>query len=102
MAATYHLYCLGHRVKYRNPEVENATQQFLSTTQPYCSIEFIKSFLFLVILVTYNIGICICIYRLAIFILLLLFSTVMFFLHCMLNILRYEKIFCEIEESIAS
>ena len=25
----------------------------------------------------------------------------MFFLHCMLNILRYEKIFCEIDESIA-
>ena len=65
MAATYHLHCLGHRVKYGNPEVENATQQFLSTTRPYCSIEFIKSFLFLVILVTYNIGICICIYRLA-------------------------------------
>ena len=32
----------------------------------------------------------------------LLFSTEMFFLHCMLKILRYEKIFCEIEKSIAS
>ena len=30
------------------------------------------------------------------------FSIAMFFLHCMLNILRYEKIFCEIDESIAS
>ena len=40
--------------------------------------------------------------KLAIFILFLLSSTVMFFLHCMLNILRYEKIFCEIDESIAS
>ena len=39
--------------------------------------------------------------KLAIFILFLL-SSVMFFLHCMLNILRYEKIFCEIDESIAS
>ena len=38
----------------------------------------------------------------AIFILFLLSSTVMFFLHCTLNILRYEKIFCEIDESIAS
>ena len=37
-----------------------------------------------------------------IFILLLLSSTVMFFLHWMLNILRYEKIFCEINERIAS
>ena len=40
--------------------------------------------------------------KLAIFILFLLSSTVMFFLHCMLNILRYEKIFCEIDEQIAS
>ena len=40
--------------------------------------------------------------KLVIFILFLLSSTVMFFLHCMLNILRYEKIFCEIDESIAS
>ena len=32
--------------------------------------------------------------------LFVLFSTVMFFLHCMLNILRYEKILCEIDESI--
>ena len=40
--------------------------------------------------------------KLAIFILFLLPSTVMFFLHCMLNILRYEIIFCEINELIAS
>ena len=40
--------------------------------------------------------------KLAIFILFLLSSTVMFFLHCMLNILRYEKTFCEIDESVAS
>ena len=38
--------------------------------------------------------------KLAIFIIFLLPSTVMFFLHCMLNILRLEKIFCEIDESI--
>ena len=30
----------------------------------------------------------------------LLSSTVMSFLHSMLNILRYGKIFCEIDESI--
>ena len=39
--------------------------------------------------------------KLAIFILFLLTLTVMFFLHCMLNTLRHEKIFCEIDESIA-
>ena len=31
-------------------------------------------------------------------ILFLLASTVMFFLHCMLNNLRYEKIFCETDK----
>ena len=54
---------------------------------------------FWVILVTCKIGIYIFVYifiKLAIFILFLLSSTVMFFLHCMLNILRYGKIFCEI------
>ena len=34
----------------------------------------------------------------SIFLLLLLSSTVMFFLHCMLNNLRYEKIFCETDK----
>ena len=65
MVATFHLHCLGQRIKYGNPEVRNATQQFLSTTRPCCSIEFIKSFLFWVILVIYNKGIyiCICIYK---------------------------------------
>ena len=62
MVATFHLHCLGHRVKYGNPKVGNTTQKFLSTTQLCCSIEFIESFLFSVILVTYNIGIYICIY----------------------------------------
>ena len=62
MVATFHLHCPGYRIKYRDPEVGNTTQQFLSTTRPYCSIEFIESFLFWVILVTYNIGIYICIY----------------------------------------
>ena len=61
MVAIFHLHCLGRRVKYGNPEVGNITQQFLSTTRPCCSIEFIKSFLFWVILVTYNIAIYICI-----------------------------------------
>ena len=40
--------------------------------------------------------------KLVIFILFLLSSTVMFFLHCMLNILRYEKIICEIDKWIAA
>ena len=51
--------------------------------------------------IIYNIYICIYILiKLAIFILFLLSSTLMFFLHYMLNILRYEKMFCEIDESI--
>ena len=62
MVASFYLHCLRHRVKYGNPEIGNATQQFLSATRPCCSIEFIKSFLFWVILVTYNIGTYICIY----------------------------------------
>ena len=36
--------------------------------------------------------------KLAIFILFLLSSTVMLFLHCMLNILRYENFFWKIDE----
>ena len=62
MVATFHLHYLGHKIKYGNLEVGNTTQQLLSTTRPCCSIEFIESFLFRVILVTYNIGIYICIY----------------------------------------
>ena len=62
MVATFHLHCLGHRIKYQNPEARNTTQQFLPTTLPCCSIEFIESFLFWAILIAYNIGIYICIY----------------------------------------
>ena len=94
MVATFHLHCLGHRIKYGNLEVGNTTHQLLSATRPCCSIEFIESFLFWVILVTYNIDIYIFVYifiKLAIFILFLLSWTVMFFLHCIPNILRYEK-----------
>ena len=40
--------------------------------------------------------------KLVIFILFVLSATVMFFLHCMLNILRYEQTSCEIDEWIAS
>ena len=40
--------------------------------------------------------------KLALFIIFLLSSSVMFFQHCMRTILIYEKIFCEIDESIAS
>ena len=101
MVATFHLHCLGHRIRYRNPEVGNTTQQFLSTKHPCCSIAFIELFLFWVILVTNNTGIYICIYICQVSYihfyffcyLQLLSSTAMFFLHCMLNILKYEKIF---------
>ena len=44
----------------------------------------------------------ICIYKVSYIHSSLLSSTVMFFLRCMLNILRYEKMFCETDKSIAS
>ena len=93
VVATFHLHYLGHRIKYT--EVGSITQQFLPTTRPCCSIELIELFLLWFILVTYNIGIYICIhfYKVSYIHSLLLSSTVTFFLHCMLNILRYEKIY---------
>ena len=80
MVDASHFHYLGHGIKYGNLEVGNNTQQLLSTADivnywPCCSIEFIESFLFWVILVTYDIGIYICIYiiiKLAIFIISLL------------------------------
>ena len=88
MVATFHLHYLGHRIKYT--EVGSITQQFLPTTRPCCSIELIELFLLWFILVTYNIGIYICIhvYKVRYIPSLLLSSTVTFFLHCMLNILK--------------
>ena len=88
MVATFHLHYLGHRIKYT--EVGSITQQFLPTTRPCCSIELIELFLLWFILVTYNIGIYICIhvYKVSYIHSLLLSSTVTFFLHCMLNILK--------------
>ena len=98
MIATFHLNYLRHRVKYVNPEVGNTTQQFLSTTRPCSSIEFIESFLFWVILVTYNIGIYICIYiyKVSYIHSFLLSSTVMFFLHCVLNVWGMKKYFVKL------
>ena len=99
MVATFHLHYVGDRIKYGNLEVGNTIQQLLSTTRRRCIIEYIESFWFWVILVTYNIYIYIFVYifiKLAIFILFLLSSTAMFFLHCMLNILRYEKYFVKL------
>ena len=88
VVATFHQHYLGHRIKYT--EVGSITQQFLPTTRPCCSIELIELFLLWFILVTYNIGIYICIhvYKVSYIHSLLLSSTVTFFLHCMLNILK--------------
>ena len=68
-----------------------------------CSFGFVESVLFWVILVTYNIDIYICmyIYKVSYVHSSFVTLTVMFFLHCMLKILRYEKIFSEMDESIA-
>ena len=106
MVGTFHFHYLRHRIKYENLEVGNTTQQLLSTTQPRCSIEVIESFLFWVILVTNNIGIfiCICIYIYKvshIHYFFVIFNCNVF-LHCMVNVLRYEKIFSKNDESIAS
>ena len=104
MVATFYLHCMRHRIKYGNSEVGNTTQQFLSTTRPCCSIEFIESFLFSAILFSYNIGIYIgiYIYKVSYIHSFFLYSPVILSLHCMLNILRYEKMFCKIDGSIAS
>ena len=93
MVVTFHLHYLGRRIKYGNLEVGNTTKQLLPTTRPCCSIEFIESFLFRVILVTYNIGIYICIYiyKVSYIHSFLLSSTVMFFLHCVLNFWGMKK-----------
>ena len=56
MVATFHLHCLWHRIKYGNPEVEDATTTMLSLLNHFY-FEFIESFLFWVILFIYNIGI---------------------------------------------
>ena len=93
MVATFYLHCPGHRIKYWNPEVTNTTQQ-----------SYQQSFLFWGVLITYNTGVYICIY---IYKVSYIYSfSVIFncdvFLQCMLNILRYEKIFCEIDESISN
>ena len=104
MIVTFHLHHLGHRIKYVNLVAVNTTQQLLLTIRPCCSSELIESSLFWVILVTYNVGIFICIYiyKGSYICSFLVIFNLMFFLHCMLNILRYEKIFFETDESIAS
>ena len=76
-----------------------------STTRPCYGIEFIESFFCFESFLLHIIYVYIFVYifiMLGIFILFLLSSSVMFFLHCMLNILRYQKVFCETDESIAS
>ena len=104
MVATIYLHYLGHRIKYGNLEVGNTTLQLLSIIGPCYRIKFIESFLFWFILVTYNTGIyiCICIYKVSYIHSFFVIFNCNVFLHCMLNILRYQKIFCENDESIAS
>ena len=95
MVAAFHLHSLGHRIKYRNSELGNNNQQFLSTTPHAAELSLLNHFYFEsfsshIILVYVYLYIFV---KLAIFIPFLLSSTVVFFLQCMLNILRYEKIF---------
>ena len=94
MVVNFHLHYLGHRIKYGNLEEGNTAQQLLLATLS-C---WIVSLLLEVILVTCNIGIYICIYFFKISYIhnVLLFSSVLFFLHWMLNILRYEKNFVKL------
>ena len=98
MVVIFHLHYLRRRIKYGNLEVGNTTKQLLPTTRPCCSNEFIESFLFRVILVTCNIGIYICIYiyKVSYIHSFLLSSTVMFFLHCVLNVWGMKKYFVKL------
>ena len=105
MVATFHLHYLGHRLKYQNCEVGNTTQQYKYCQQhDHATVLSLLNHFYFESFSSHIIWIYIFVYifiKLAIFILFLLTSTVMFFLHCMLNTLRHEKIFCEIDESIA-
>ena len=104
MVATFHLHCLGHRVKYRNPEAGNTTQQFCQQHDQAAVLSLLNHFYFVTYFVTYYTGkfVNMFIYKLAILILFFVIFNCNVFLHCMLNISRYEKIFCEIDESIVS
>ena len=62
MVITFRLHYLGHRIRYGNLAAGNTTQQLLLAPRSCSSSEFLESFLFKVILVTYNIGIFICVY----------------------------------------
>ena len=59
MVVTFPQHCLGRRIKYGNPERENATQQFFPTARPYCSIGFIESFWFWVFCYLFFIKVCV-------------------------------------------
>ena len=76
MLATFHIHYLGHK---SNMEILN--EEIIRNS--YCQwYEFIESFLFWVTFVTF----CIYIYKVSYIHSFLLYSTVMFFLHCMLEI----------------
>ena len=103
MVATFHLHYLGHRIKHGHFETGSTTQQFCQqhdhaavlSLLNHCYFESFSSnktqvYIFVYIVI-----------KLAIFIFFVIFNCNVF-LHCMLNILRHEKIFCEIDESIAS
>ena len=101
MVATFHLHYLGYKIKYGNLEVGNTTQQLLPTTRPCCSIEFIESFSFWVMLVTYNIGIYICIHIYKVSYIHSFFVTFNCNPFSVLHAKHFEilKYFCEIDES---
>ena len=90
---TFYLHYLGHRIKYGNLEIGNTTQQLLPAIRSCCSIEFIESFWFCVILVTCNIGIYIWIYiyKISYINSFFVIFNCNVFLHCMLNIFEMKK-----------
>ena len=92
VVATFHLYYLGHRVKYGNPEVGN-TNNFCQQHDQAAVLSLLNHFYF-ESFSSHVIQVYICIYidNVSYFIFFLLSSTVTLFLHCMLNVLRYEKI----------
>ena len=95
---------MGHRIKYGNTEVEILNNNYCLQHQYAAVLALLNHFYFESfsshVIQVYKFAYIFI--NLAIFILFSLSTTVVFFLHFILNILRYEKIFCEIDESVAS
>ena len=104
MGATSHLHYLWHRIKYGNLEVENTTQQlcwlywitFIEHVYIYIHIYiyiyiYIYEYIYKYEYIYIYIYIYIYLYKVSYIHFFMLSSTVSFFLHCIVNILKYWK-----------